>query len=202
MFRSCLLSRYAVIYERDNPSPLSMFFSNISANADHPCNFTSYSHPTRLSRRPTEWIHATYMSYETCAFSLPLMYKLELRVSNLHVGMSSCNVRHGNTENFHANSGFPFWFSFANIRISSCVSAISFTCAYEKHQRRETKGEHSHNHQCPSHQRHEATLIGVLAVLKTAVYVTNFPSTLLILSIHSASGGRAGNTILITVNTG
>jgi hypothetical protein len=41
-----------------------------------------------------------------------------------------------------------------------------------------------------------------LAVLKTAVYVTNFPSTLLILSIHSASGGRAGNTILITVNTG
>lgn len=76
MFRSCLLSRYAVIYERDNPLPLTMFFSNVSANADHPCNFTSYIHPTRLSRRPTEWIHATYMSNATCAFSLPVMFKL------------------------------------------------------------------------------------------------------------------------------
>lgn len=79
MFPSCLLSRYAVIYERDNPPPLSMFFSTVSANADHPCNFTSYIHPMRLSRRPTEQIHANYMSYGTCAFSLPIMFKLRTK---------------------------------------------------------------------------------------------------------------------------
>jgi len=63
-FRSSLLSRYERFTKEITPPP-SMFFSNVSANADHPCNFTSYIHPSRLSRRPTEWIHATYMSYGT-----------------------------------------------------------------------------------------------------------------------------------------
>jgi hypothetical protein len=39
-------------------------------------------------------------------------------------------------------------------------------------------------------------------VLKTAVSVTVLPSTLLALSSHSASGGRPGNSVLVTVNTG
>lgn len=38
-------------------------------------------------------------------------------------------------------------------------------------------------------------------MLKTAVSVTVLPSTLFVLSIHSASGGRTGNSVLITVNT-
>ena len=74
-FRSSLLSRYERFTKEITPPP-SMFFSNVSANADHPCNFTSYIHPSRLSRRPTEWIHATYMSYGTWPFSLPIMFKL------------------------------------------------------------------------------------------------------------------------------
>jgi len=54
-----------------------------------------------------------------------------------------------------------------------------------------------------SHHRHETTLIGVLAVLKTAVSVTVLPSMLFALSIHSASGGRTGNSVMmITLNTG
>lgn len=77
-----------------------------------------------------------------------------------------------------------------------------FTWTYEKRRRRKIKGEHRHSHQCRSHHRHEATLTGVLAVLKTAVSVIVLRSTLLVLSIHSAFGGRTGNSVLATVNTG
>jgi len=61
-------------------------------------------------------------------FLSPLCSNLEL---NLHVGMWSCTVRHGNTEHFHTNSGFPFWFSFANIRISPIYARIRKTPAAE-----------------------------------------------------------------------
>lgn len=131
MFRSCLLSRYAVIYERDNPpSPhvlqqcICKCRSPMQFHILHPPNET-FTQTYRTGSTPLIW------ATEPVHFLSALCSNLELRVPNLHVGMWSCTVRHGNTENFHVNSGFPFWFSFANIRISPIYVRIRKTPATE-----------------------------------------------------------------------
>lgn len=99
MFRSCLLSRYAVIYERDTPPSTCSSAMYLQMQITH-----AISHLTSIQRDfhadplngSTPFIWAT----EPDHFLSPLCSNLEL---NLHVGMWSCTVRHGNTANFHTN---------------------------------------------------------------------------------------------------
>jgi len=141
------------------------------------------------------------MSYGTCAFSLPIMLKLGTKsteFASLDVKLHCTPRQH---IKFPRQQRISILIVLPTPEFRLCICDF-FTCAYEKHRRRKIKGEHSHSHQCRSHHRLEATLIGVLAVLKTAVSMTVLPSTLLILSIHSTSGGRTGNSVLTIVKTG
>ena len=155
-------------------------------------------HPPNETFTQTQWMDTRHVWVNgTCTFSLS---HFELRVSNLHVGMWSCNVRHGNTENFHAKSAFPFWFSSANISISSEASAIFYVRIRKTPEAKDTgwaqpqsskpRSPDMRLHKSASRQRWNLQYPRL-----SFEYVTG-------LSINFVPGGRTGNSVLITVNTG